>query len=385
MRPRTTSRAAIRANTRLGARSLEARTQLGYARMLIKRGRARDRPHVLDLLDRAAATATALGTDALVNEAERLRELEAGTAVGAGPQGNAFRREGEYWTVVYEGSLVRSETPRGSAISRRCSPTRAEFHVVDLEAEQDRVSGSPSAQPERGRHRRGRGTAGSRRCRGDPRRNGQGRVPVSSRELRAEIEEAEASRPGAAAPARQELDFLATELARAVGLGGRDRRAASHAERARLNVTRAIKAAMRNLSRRTPRSDSTSRDDPHRPLLLLHARPAGRDRLGILTEPRRGLNSRSRGLNATADGCSIDRRRAVGVSDGSGDMVIRLGVRRVEPLAGTVVTEDGAERAFSGWMELIGAIAELIGGWPDRVPGPDRRTPPSPTRRAEPT
>ena len=37
------------------------------------------------------------------------------------------------------------------------------------------------------------------------------------------------------------------------------------------------------------------------------------------------------------------------VSDGSDDMVIRLRIRLVEPLAGTVVTEDGAERMFSGW------------------------------------
>ena len=63
----------------------------------------------------------------------------------------------------------------------------------------------------------------------------------------------------------------------------------------------------------------------------------------------------------------------MGVSDGSGDMVIRLRIRRVEPLAGTVVTEDGAERVFSGWMELIGAIAELIGS-PLHAPSPDQRT-----------
>ena len=62
------------------------------------------------------------------------------------------------------------------------------------------------------------------------------------------------------------------------------------------------------------------------------------------------------------------------VSDGTGDMVIRLRIRRVEPLAGTVVTEDGAERVFSGWMELIGAIAELIGGSPHHVPSPDQPT-----------
>jgi non-specific serine/threonine protein kinase len=37
-----------------------------------------------------------------------------------------------------------------------------------------------------------------------------------------------------------------------VGLGGRDRRAASHAERARLNVTRAIRAAIASLARANP-------------------------------------------------------------------------------------------------------------------------------------
>jgi hypothetical protein len=42
------------------------------------------------------------------------------------------------------------------------------------------------------------------------------------------------------------------ELARAVGLGGRDRRAGSHAERPRLNATRAIRAAMANLARADP-------------------------------------------------------------------------------------------------------------------------------------
>jgi hypothetical protein len=72
-------------------------------------------------------------------------------------------------------------------------------------------------------------------------------------ELRAELEEAErCNDPARAATARQELDFLVGELARAVGLGGRDRRAASHAERARLNATRAIRAAMANLARADP-------------------------------------------------------------------------------------------------------------------------------------
>jgi hypothetical protein len=48
------------------------------------------------------------------------------------------------------------------------------------------------------------------------------------------------------------MESLIEELARAVGLGGRDRRAASPAERARLNATRAIRAAMANLARADP-------------------------------------------------------------------------------------------------------------------------------------
>ena len=42
----------------------------------------------------------------------------------------------------------------------------------------------------------------------------------------------------------KEIEALSTELARAVGLGGRDRRAASSAERARVNVTRTIRIAI---------------------------------------------------------------------------------------------------------------------------------------------
>jgi non-specific serine/threonine protein kinase len=72
-------------------------------------------------------------------------------------------------------------------------------------------------------------------------------------DLQTELDEAERfNDPVRAENARKEIDFIASELARAVGLGGRDRRAASHAERARLNVTRAIRAAMGNLARANP-------------------------------------------------------------------------------------------------------------------------------------
>jgi len=46
--------------------------------------------------------------------------------------------------------------------------------------------------------------------------------------------------------------MLTRELARAVGLGGRARRAGSMAERARLNVTRAIAAVLRKIAAQHP-------------------------------------------------------------------------------------------------------------------------------------
>ena len=72
-------------------------------------------------------------------------------------------------------------------------------------------------------------------------------------ELQEEIDEAEDFNDSERAErARGEREFLIRELARAVGLGGRDRKAASHAERARLNATRAIRSAMTHLTREHP-------------------------------------------------------------------------------------------------------------------------------------
>jgi len=66
---------------------------------------------------------------------------------------------------------------------------------------------------------------------------------------------AEAERFGDAARAgraREEIAFLAAELGRAVGLGGRGRRAGSAAERARSAVQRRIKNALQRLGEGAP-------------------------------------------------------------------------------------------------------------------------------------
>jgi hypothetical protein len=179
-------------------------------------------------------------------------------AAGGGPaeaSRNLFRREGEYWTVVFDGSVVRLRDAKGLRhLARLLAHPGREFHAIDLEAAEGRPApaarlGSRAGGGERGLvARRDLGDAGVLL-------DATARAAYRARlaELEAELEEAEGCNdPARAARARHEREFLVQELARAVGLGGRDRRAASHAERARLNATRAIRAAMASLARVNP-------------------------------------------------------------------------------------------------------------------------------------
>jgi len=68
-------------------------------------------------------------------------------------------------------------------------------------------------------------------------------------ELNEDLERARAfNDEGRAAKVQDEIDFILQELASAVGLGGRARKAGSPQERARLNVTRAIRSAIERIA-----------------------------------------------------------------------------------------------------------------------------------------
>ena len=72
-------------------------------------------------------------------------------------------------------------------------------------------------------------------------------------ELEEEVEEARSfADDERAARAEEERDLLVAELSRALGLGGRSRRAASASERARVSVTRAIRAALARVRTESP-------------------------------------------------------------------------------------------------------------------------------------
>ena len=254
--------AAIRAHDRLGARPFLARTRYEYARMLLSRGRPDDETRAFELLDRAHAAARTLGMAAVAGGSRRCERLRQGvaaadadsTAAAAETVSDVFRREGDYWTVRYEGSVVRLKDAKGLRhLARLLANPGREFHAVDLES-----ADSPAALRAAG----ATGGPGPTTWRPAPiwATRGSCSTPPPRPPTRPESKSCGPSwrRPRASmtppAPPRPEPSWTSSsaELARAVGLGGRDRRAAAHAERARLNATRAIRAAIANVARVHP-------------------------------------------------------------------------------------------------------------------------------------
>jgi hypothetical protein len=117
-----------------------------------------------------------------------------------------------------------------------------ERHVIDLV---DVVEGTP-AEP--GLDRRRLGDAGELL-------DASAKAAYRRRlaELREDLDDAEAlGNDEAAYRVQEEIDAVVAELARAVGLGGRDRRAAAASERARLNVTRALRTSIARITELAP-------------------------------------------------------------------------------------------------------------------------------------
>jgi hypothetical protein len=168
-----------------------------------------------------------------------------GRAGGQAPSARApagaavFRREGEYWSILYDKDAFRLKDSKGLRyLARLLAAPDEELHALELVGADG--AGLRTVAVDDNLKVSGFGDAGELL-------DAQAKAAYRQRldELRGEIEEAEAwNDPERAAKAREELEFITGELSAAVGLGGRDRRAASSAERARVHVTRAIKSAL---------------------------------------------------------------------------------------------------------------------------------------------
>lgn len=160
---------------------------------------------------------------------------------------HVFRRQGDYWTIVYEGETVRLRHAKGlSYIAHLLRYPGRECHAIDLIGAVDGERNAPlSGRPEAREPRpRSLGDAGELL-------DAQAQADYKRRlgDLEEELEEAQTLNDlGRVESVQQEIDILTQELARALGLGGRERRAGSHAERARVNVTRAIASAVQRIT-----------------------------------------------------------------------------------------------------------------------------------------
>jgi non-specific serine/threonine protein kinase len=135
-------------------------------------------------------------------------------------------RNGNHWLVGYRGGRFELPDMKGlHYLVRLLAQPGCEVHVLDLVGAAAGDAGPVLDERAKAEYRK--------------------RV----RELREEIGEAEAwNDPERGSRAQLELDVLTRELAGAVGLGGRDRLAASAAERARVSVRKAVTAAIARIA-----------------------------------------------------------------------------------------------------------------------------------------
>jgi uncharacterized membrane protein len=185
-------------------------------------------------------------------------------SVRAVPKG-VLRKEGEYWTIAHDGKSLRLKDSKGLGyLAHLLRHPATEFHVLDLaggiasQREEDEPGHAHSLPrgdedlEKAGIHIGSLGDAGEML---DDQAKAAYRRRLS--DLREELEEAkELGNVERAERAEEEIDALTRELSRAVGLGGRNRKAASASERARQSISKTIKAVLDRIAQ----SDAALRD-----------------------------------------------------------------------------------------------------------------------------
>jgi hypothetical protein len=166
-------------------------------------------------------------------------------------------------------------------------------------------------------------------------------------------------------PSRQNTSragFFGGGACPSVGLGGCNRRAASHAERARLNVTRAIRATMANLAR----------DNPSLGRHLAATIRTGRYCSYTPIRTRRSPGSVDPGPSAEHPCTPNERRRSRKDPSWEGAVVpvdgplgewpqcSSMSGLKAANAAGTAAVEGGDPLRFDGWLELLRVVSELV-------------------------
>jgi tetratricopeptide (TPR) repeat protein len=236
---------AVGINERMGARPWTAHSEADLALVLRRRGRRGDDERAVALEQAALETADELGMTVL-GARLRLEGAEAAHVARSPEPGALLRREGEYWTIAFGGDAFRLRDAKGLRyMARLLAEPGREILALELAKEGPPAAGRSASTAAPDLHLGSLGDAGALL-------DGQAKQAYRQRlhELHTELDEAEAWNDAERAErARGEMEFIAHELKRAMGLGGRDRTAASASERARLSVTRAIRNAVSRIGK----------------------------------------------------------------------------------------------------------------------------------------
>ena len=212
------------------------------ARVLAARGAlwaGRDDLRAREFVERARQTAEEVALQCVL-----ARLPEKGAAAPSSPERQAAStrppstptlvQEGETWQFALGGSSVHLKDSRGIGyIARLLETPSCEIHVLDLAGTKEVTDGGDAGEA----------------------LDVEARAAYKRRlaELDEEVREADGWNDGARVTrARTEIELLSAELSRAVGLGGRERRVGTAAERARVAVTRRIRDTIRRAAEKAP-------------------------------------------------------------------------------------------------------------------------------------
>ncbi len=243
---------AIAANQAAGAFGLAAYDDIHLASLLGRQPETLARAR--EILSESEDVASRMGSVRLTQWIETVRarlddeETTPARSPARASRRALFRREGQLWVVGVDGAQSRLRHRRGlSQLWRLLSSPGVDFLAFDLVNEID--STSTGQEPRATQARTGPLETADELL--DDRARAEIRARLQA--LQEQRQEAETIRDhGRAEALRSEEESLLEALRRATGLGGRSRRTSSAAERARINVTRTLRGAIRTIGDEVP-------------------------------------------------------------------------------------------------------------------------------------
>jgi hypothetical protein len=242
---------AVELCARLGARAITARVLYERAKMFVARGGKEDLAATTAQLSEAEQLCRELDLPGILQRVMALAESISDRRTTASETGlrALFRREGEYWDVRYGDDFARLRDTKGLRyIATLLSTPRREIHALELAGALGADLADSATLVAADLH-------ASRLDGRDALIDHQAREAYRRRltELEADLQEAqEWNDLERAARLQEEIEALIAELSRAAGLGGRSRSTSTVAERARVSVTKAIKGAIKTVTRECP-------------------------------------------------------------------------------------------------------------------------------------